>query len=146
VVMLCEFGGYCLKGDFRPVWEREAGPGLALGWVGAFVVLENRAHATARGATPIARLSAAASGYSRRAQPGAIKDELARMWPRVAGALRPAGAAVISGATGAAPATAEEKDFRAAQSEPPGRATGSLAPPRLQPQMQVNVARTQLPR
>ena len=140
VVMLYEFGGYCLKGEFRPVWEREAGPGFALGSLGAFVVLENKAHATARGATPIARLSAAASGYSRRAHPGAIKDELARMWPRVAGALRPGGAAVISGATGAAPATAEEKDFLAAQSELPVRATGSLVGHGIEPQMVMNVA------
>src|SRR5262249_53975096 len=70
----------------------------------------------------------------------AIKDELARMWPRVAGALRPGGAAVISGATGAAPATAEEKDFLAAQSELPVRATGSLVGHGIEPQMVMNVA------
>src|ERR1700759_2945296 len=30
VVMLYEFGGYCLKGEFRPVWERAASPGFAV--------------------------------------------------------------------------------------------------------------------
>ena len=140
VVMLYEFGGYCLKGAFRPVWDRAASPGFAVGSLGAFLVLESKAHAQARGATPIARLAAVAAGYARRNEPGAIKDGLARLWPRVAGTLRPEAAAVISGATGAAPATAEEKAFLAAHAELPVRATGTLVGHGIEPQMVMNVA------
>src|SRR5262249_31089933 len=113
VIMLFEFGGYCLKGEFRPVWEREDNAGFAMGSLGAFVVLESRPHAEARNARPIARLSAVASGYANRSSAGTIERELGRLWPRVAGTLRKGHAAVISGATGAAPATTEEKRFLA---------------------------------
>jgi 3-oxoacyl-[acyl-carrier-protein] synthase II len=140
VVMLYEFGGYCLKGEFRPVWEREPDGGFALGSLGAFLVVESQAHATARNAKPIARLAAAAGGYSNRRKPGAIEGELARLWPRVAGSLRADGAAVISGATGAVAATAEEKSFLAGHPELPVRATGTLIGHGIEPQMVMNVA------
>ena len=140
VVMLFEFGGYCLKGEFRPVWEREENSGFAVGSLGAFVVLESRTHAQARNARPIARLTAVASGYANSSRPGAIGDELARLWPRVAGKLRPADAAIISGATGAAPATAEEKRFLATHPELPVRATGTLIGHAMESQMVMNVA------
>ena len=139
VVMLFEFGGYVLKGEFKPVWERGAQPGFAIASLGAFLVIENRAHAEARGAKPIARLSAIASGYSNRSKPGAIKDELARLWPTVVGTLRP-GAAVISGATGVATATAEEREFLTTHPELPVRATGTLVGHGVEPQMVMNVA------
>jgi 3-oxoacyl-[acyl-carrier-protein] synthase II len=140
VVMLYEFGGYCLKDEFRPVWEREQDSGFALGSLGAFLVVESKAHAQARKATPIARLSAVASGYAKRGSDGAISGELARLWPRVAASLRPGAAAVISGASGAAPATAEEKAFLAGHSELPVRATGTLIGHGIEPQMVMNVA------
>jgi 3-oxoacyl-[acyl-carrier-protein] synthase II len=140
VVMLYEFGGYCLQGAFRPVWEREAAGGFALGSLGAFLVLESQAHAQARSAKPIARLTAVASGYSDRSKPGATTNELGRLWPKVAGALRPGSAAIISGATGATPATAEEKSFLAAHTELPVRATGSLIGHGIEAQMVMNVA------
>src|SRR5271165_2432343 len=57
MLMLYEFGGFALKGRFRPAWDRAAQPGFALGSMGAFLVLESAAHARARGATPLARLS-----------------------------------------------------------------------------------------
>src|SRR3954463_711046 len=31
VVMLYEFGGYCLKSEFRPVWDRQQSGGFAIG-------------------------------------------------------------------------------------------------------------------
>jgi 3-oxoacyl-[acyl-carrier-protein] synthase II len=139
VVMLFEFGGYCLKGEFKPVWERAAQPGFAVASLGAFLVVESRAHAEARGAKPIARLSAVASGYSNRSKPGAIRDELGRLWPEVVGTLGP-GAAVISGATGVATATAEERDFLSTHPELPVRATGTLVGHGVEPQMVINVA------
>src|SRR5262249_36317984 len=123
-----------------PVWERAAQPGFALGSLGAFLVIESRAHAQARGATPIARLTAVASGYARRNATGAIKDGLAQVWPRVGAVLRAGEAAVISGATGAAPATAEEQAFLATHAELPVRATGTLVGHGMEPQMVMNVA------
>ena len=140
VVMLYEFGGYCLKGDFRPIWERGPDGGFAVGSLGAFLVVESKAHAQARGATPIAQLSAVASGYARRDQEGAVANELARMWPRVAGNLTPGSAAVISGATGARPATAEEQQFLAQHADLPVRGTGTLIGHGIEPQMVMNVA------
>ncbi len=40
LIMLYEFGGHALKAPFRPVWERAANPGFALGSMGAFLVIE----------------------------------------------------------------------------------------------------------
>ena len=45
-------GGYLLRGPFKPVWERTQAPGMVLGSIGAFLVLEARDHAYARGAKP----------------------------------------------------------------------------------------------
>src|SRR5512141_1314448 len=61
MLMLYEFGGYALKDKFVPVWEREGHPGFALASMGAFLVIESRAHAEQRGAKRIARLRATLS-------------------------------------------------------------------------------------
>src|SRR5262245_18999118 len=66
MLMLFEFGGYALEDAFRPTWERGPTGGFASGSLGAFLVLEAREHAEARGAKPIARLSAVASDRSDR--------------------------------------------------------------------------------
>jgi 3-oxoacyl-[acyl-carrier-protein] synthase II len=139
VVMLYEFGGYCLKGEFHPVWDRQESSGFAIGSLGAFLVLESRAHAVARDAKPIARLTAVASGYSKRG-PGATKNELGRLWSKIGGAVRPGSTAIISGATGAEPATGEERSFLGLHPELPVRATGTLIGHGLEPQMVMNVA------
>jgi 3-oxoacyl-[acyl-carrier-protein] synthase II len=139
-VMIYEFGGYCLEGEFAPVWERGKKGGFALGSIGAFIVVESRAHAQARGARPIARLSAATSGYANRANPHAIENQLERLWTRVAGALRPDGAAVVSGASGAEPATAAERQFLSTHPELPVRATATLIGHGIESQMVMNVA------
>ena len=118
--MLYEFGGFALKDKFAPVWQREANPGLALGSLGAFLVIESRAHAEARGAKRIARLSAVLSDRCRR-KPGDVTAGLKRLWDKISGRLQPGKVAVISGASGAAPATAEERAF-------PRRAQGHCRP------------------
>ena len=59
LLLLYASGGYALQGDFAPVWERQSrGGGMVLGSLGAFLVLEASEHAIARGAKPLARLSA----------------------------------------------------------------------------------------
>jgi 3-oxoacyl-[acyl-carrier-protein] synthase II len=121
------------------VWERAGKGGFALGSLGAFLVVESRAHAEARKAAPIARLAAVASGYSDRS-PGATKAALEKLWPRIAPSVRTGTAAVISGATGAAPATGEEKDFLSLHPDLPVRATGTLIGHGIEPQMVMNIA------
>ena len=135
LLMLYEFGGYPLKHAFRPVWERAPEGGFALASLGAFLVLEERGHAERRGAQPLARLSAVESAWSHR-DPGGIDASLARMWD-----AHPADGvtAVLSGATGAEPATSEERDFLK-QRGLPVRATGTHVGHGMEPQFAMNIA------
>jgi len=72
-LLLYEFGGHALKEPFAPVWERAArGGGMALGSLGAFLVLEARDHAEARNAKPHARLSSVISDRSNRTEGAAV--------------------------------------------------------------------------
>jgi 3-oxoacyl-[acyl-carrier-protein] synthase II len=79
------------------------------------------------------------SRRSRR-QPGAVTEALDAMWSEIAPRLRNAGVAVVSGATGAAPATAEERAFLARHATVPVRATGTHLGHGLEPQFVMNVA------
>jgi 3-oxoacyl-[acyl-carrier-protein] synthase II len=97
---------------FAPVWQRrDAGGGFVPGSVGAFLVLEARSHAEARGAHGYARIGAVASDRARRTQPGDIRDSVATMFQAMAGDLAPGPLAVLSGASGVEPVTGEELEF-----------------------------------
>jgi len=139
LLMLYEFGGYALKDKFLPVWQRESHPGFALATLGAFLVIESRAHAEKRGAKKIARLSAALSDRRNR-KPGDVTSALTEMWGKIAGRIQPGQAAVISGASGCTPATAEERAFLAEHSELAVRATGTYIGHAFEPQFPMNVA------
>jgi len=139
LLMLYEFGGFNLKDGFKPVWERGPKGGFALGSLGAFLVIEERAHAEARGAKPLARLSATLADRAQR-KSGQITASLARMWDKIAGRLKSTGAAFISGATGTEPATAEERAFLAQHPQLAVRATGTYLGHGLEPQFPMNVA------
>jgi len=111
VLLIYAAGGTLRQGPFVPVWERQAaGGGMVLGSVGCFLVIESRAHAAARGAAPIARIAGILTGRCRR-QPGEATQVATGQVAALQPALEKTGAAVISGATGAAPATAEEAAF-----------------------------------
>jgi 3-oxoacyl-[acyl-carrier-protein] synthase II len=138
-LMLYEFGGFALKDRFAPVWQREAHPGFALASLGAFLVIESRAHAEARGAKRIARISAVHSGRCAR-KPGDVTAGLRRMWDKISDRLQPGQTAIISGASGAAPATAEERAFLAEHPDVAVRATGTYLGHALEPQFPMNVA------
>jgi 3-oxoacyl-[acyl-carrier-protein] synthase II len=136
MLLLYEFAGYNLTGEFRPVWARRERPGFVLGSMGAFLVLESSGHARARGARPIAKLSAVANARSNRL-PGEVTATLGQLWDKIA----PAGAgAIISGATGVEPATAEERAFLDSHPDLAVRATGTHIGHGVEPQFAMNVA------
>ena len=137
LLLLYDTGGHMLRGAFQPVWERKAG--MVLGSLGAFLVLESREHAQARNAKPLARLSSVISEHSGRPA-GAVSGALERMWQSLRAAPEPAGIAVLSGATGAQPATAEERAWLMSMSALPVRATGSYLGHGLEPQFAMNIA------
>jgi 3-oxoacyl-[acyl-carrier-protein] synthase II len=100
-------GGALLEDTFAPVWDRGAKGGIALATIGAFVVLESRDHAQARGARPLARIAPILCGRSSR-QPGAIEAELRHQWKALGERVDLARAAIVSGAAGLEPATSAE--------------------------------------
>jgi 3-oxoacyl-[acyl-carrier-protein] synthase II len=137
LLLLYDAGGHMLRGGFRPVWERAKG--MVLGSLGAFLVLEARGHAEARNAKPLARLSGVLSERSDRSA-GAIPAVLTRMWQRLVPPPVPAGIAVISGATGAQPASGEERAWLKTLPDVPVRATSSILGHGFEPQFAMNIA------
>ena len=105
VLVTYEMAGLLWKHPFRPVFEREPEGGFLLGSAAAFLVLEAREHAEARGAKPLAVLSDVASDLTRRA-PGSVAESLKRLWWGMGAGAEPL---VVSGATGTAGITAEEQ-------------------------------------
>ena len=95
------------QGPHKPLSERER-PGMVLGGMAGFLVLETADHARARGARILARLDGVATDAARRASPGESAAAAQALLSRVA----PEGVdAVISGATGTPGAWAEEEAF-----------------------------------
>ena len=137
LLLLYDSGGHMLRGAFQPVWERAKG--MVLGSLGAFLVLEARGHAEARNAKPLARLSGVLSERSNRTA-GTIPAALARLWQRLVPPPMPAGIAVISGATGAQPATGEERAWLKTLPDVPVRATSSILGHGFEPQFAMNIA------
>jgi 3-oxoacyl-[acyl-carrier-protein] synthase II len=138
MLLLYEFARFNLTKEFQPVWARRAHPGFALGSMGAFLVLESRSHAEARGAKPVARLAGVVNARSDR-KPGDVAATLGRLWDEVAPARGKSGA-IISGATGVEPATSEERAFLGAHPEFAVRATGTHLGHGVEPQFAMNIA------
>ncbi|MGL4558431.1 MAG: beta-ketoacyl-ACP synthase, partial [Afipia sp.] len=107
MLMLYEFGDFNLKNKFAPVWERDNG--FALGAGGVFLVIESKEHAQARGAKPYAKLTKVVSDHARRKTAGAVTATLDGLWSKIGTVGE--NSAIITGATGAAPVTAEERAF-----------------------------------
>ncbi|MGA2566580.1 MAG: beta-ketoacyl-ACP synthase [Pseudolabrys sp.] len=138
-LMFFEFTSLSLKDRLVPVWERTGRGGIALGSIGAFLVIEAREHAEARGAKPLARLTAVLSDRSRRA-PGDVTATLTREWDAIKNKIVAGHAAVFSGAAGGAPATGEERVFLEAHPDLAVRATGSYLGHGPEPQFPMNIA------
>jgi 3-oxoacyl-[acyl-carrier-protein] synthase II len=135
VMLHFALGRRLARGEPKPAWERG---GMELGTIGAFLVLEEKAHAQARDAKPFARIAAVTSDHVKRA-PGAVTGALERMWSKIAPKLDATQAAVISGASGVAPATEEERAFLSRQNLAV-RATGTHFGHGLEPQFPANIA------
>ena len=124
-----EIGHNLWRGPYRPVWERHnSGGGFIPGSVGAFVVLEARAHAEGRGATPYARLAAVETDRASR-EPGQTVHALMQLFTRLQ--ADPGGPLLaLSGASGVEPANRKELVFLASLAaqnpEMAARAYGSL--------------------
>jgi len=139
LLVLYEFGDFNLKGKFAPVWSRDkAQGGFALGSAGAFLVLESREHAEARGAKPYARLSRVIADLAARKQPGAVTRSLEAMWSKLG--LSSDTGYLISGATGAEPATSEEKAFLQKHPGYAVRSTGTIFGHTLETQFPLGLA------
>jgi 3-oxoacyl-[acyl-carrier-protein] synthase II len=123
LLVLYEFGDFNLKDKFAPVWARKEQAGFALGSAGAFIVIESKQHALARGAKPFARLSNVVADLSTRKQPGAVTATLDKLWSQL-GPLD-SGGAIITGTTGAEPVTSEESAFLQKHADFAVRATGT---------------------
>ncbi|GEC14397.1 beta-ketoacyl-ACP synthase [Nitrobacter winogradskyi] len=124
LLLLYEFGDFNLKETYAPVWAREHNSGFALGSGGAFLVIESRAHAEARGAKPFARLTNVVADHARRKRSGDITSTLESLWSRLGNSAERT--AIVTGATGAEPATSEERAFLRAHPDIPVRATGTM--------------------
>lgn len=122
LLMLFEFGGYNLKGAYAPVWSRDGDGSFVLGSAGVFLVIESKDHALARGAKPYARLSKVATDRARRSK-GPITPTLDALWSQVGASA--ANTAIITGASGANPATSDERAFLDKHRSVPVRASGT---------------------
>jgi 3-oxoacyl-[acyl-carrier-protein] synthase II len=94
------------SGPFVPVWSRLPSGGAILGSVGCFLVIESRAHARSRGVVAKARVAGVLTDRCGRA-PGEAAANASRHIAALGGAS--AASAVVSGATGGADSTSEER-------------------------------------
>ena len=73
-------------------------------------------------------------------KPGQVTATLEQLWQKLAGRLKAGSHAVISGASGAEPATGEERAFYAKHPDVPVRATGTFIGHADEPQFAMNLA------
>ena len=126
LLVLYEFGDFNLKNKFAPVWERNKNSGFALGSAGAFLVIESRAHAEARGAKPYARLTRVVADLAQRKQPGEVTKSLKGLWSKLGMSNDQGSLGLITGTTGVEPVTSEERAFLDAHAGLAVRATGTM--------------------
>ncbi len=86
-------------------------------------MLESKRHAEARGAQPFAKISRVVADRAPRKQPGRIAAGLDGLWAKLK--IGSGATAIITGVTGAEPATAEERKFLDHHKDIPVRATAT---------------------
>jgi 3-oxoacyl-[acyl-carrier-protein] synthase II len=109
MMLLYRPAGLLLDRPWQPLWHRPRA-GIALGSLGAALVLESPEHAKARGRVPLARLSAVMADRSGR-EPGAAAAAAGRQWTAVEPQLARGRVGLLSGACGSGPITGEERDL-----------------------------------
>lgn len=111
MTMLMELGNTLWKSGHGPVWSREDGDGgMIMGSAGAFLILESREHAEARGVKPYARISAVVSGRCDR-RPGSARNSAEALLERISDQLPEGPLPVLSGCCGLQPQLTEEREF-----------------------------------
>ncbi len=110
IILLVEGIRAHLTGDWQPLWSREdgAGGGMVMGSVGAFLVLESRQHAEARGAHIYAVIDAIEGDRGSRDE-GRLEKRLTRMAAMAGEAADDI--VVFSGSSGLHDLAAREKAF-----------------------------------
>jgi 3-oxoacyl-[acyl-carrier-protein] synthase II len=109
IILLVEGIRAHATGEWQPLWSRsqENGGGMIMGSVGAFLVLESRAHAEARGAHVYAVIDAIESDRGSR-DDGHLEKRLSRL-SGLASAVPAEHAIVFSGSSGLVDLAAREK-------------------------------------
>ena len=128
-------------GDWHPIWSRsrDNGGGMIPGSVGAFLVLESREYAEARGARIYATIDAIGSDRGSRTD-GKLEARLADL-AKPAEKLDPAGTVVFSGTSGFHDLVASEKAFLQANlAGAPVRAYGGIVGHSIEAQFPAGLA------
>ncbi len=111
VLLHYQMGGMLARPPFAGVWGRQAGGGgMVVGSLGCFLVIESRTHAAQRGVQAVAHIASIKTARCRR-EPGQATANARAQLADLAGQFDPTTTAVISGASGNAPVTTEEKAF-----------------------------------
>ena len=112
LLLSCELAHGLWTQPFEPVWRRtRVGGGFVPGSAAAFLVVEAKEHALARGAKAYARISAIVSDRSQRASSGDVRKSLWQLREKIDNDLSNGPTGILSGASGAEPATSEEHTF-----------------------------------
>jgi 3-oxoacyl-[acyl-carrier-protein] synthase II len=139
ILLQLAFGREALTAPYASVWARdEKHAGIAAGSIGAFLVIESRAHAEARGAKVYAKLTHIAAERCRR-HVDSLESAISRMLDVVKPRLASGACAVLSCASGAAPATQAERSALGKISKIPVRATGSVVGHGVEAQFPLNI-------
>jgi 3-oxoacyl-[acyl-carrier-protein] synthase II len=144
MMMLMEFGKVLWTGEHGSVWSREDSEGgTIMGSAGAFLILESRKHAQARGVKPYARINKVVSDRCNR-QPGAARKVADSLLEEVADQLCEGPLPVLSGCCGVQPQLSEEHEFLSDLSDrgisPAIRGVTTLFGNTMEAQFPVNVA------
>jgi len=111
MTMLMEFGNALWGEDYQSVWSREnTEGGLIAGSAGAFLVLESKEHAEARGAKPYARINTVVSDRCNR-EPGTAGKSADQLLKKLAGKITHGPLPVLTGCSGIQPQLSEEHAF-----------------------------------
>jgi 3-oxoacyl-[acyl-carrier-protein] synthase II len=111
MTLLMAMGKALYQGEHCPVWAREnAGGGMVMGSASAFLILESKEHAQARGIKPYARIDKVVSDRCNR-EAGAARKVADGLLEQIAGQLPEGALPVLSGCNGVQPQLTEEREF-----------------------------------